>query len=203
MALLLTESADKDNTEDWIGATFFVGAGISLLILSSERCKGNWLLTIAGLVIGCAAFTAVSVYFAFFWSDRANIMLKLVGWIGILLFGLCGTWKIAGFVRDLASRKPRVVVDEEGLIVRGERVKWDNVLHVKRDNYQWVIVTDDCEERIAHAKVPKRWVMWLNYRFYRATVFVPYLEYRGSEADFAKQCQHFRNLHAANKKPNE
>lgn len=161
-------------------------------------CRNHW-VSLMGYFFGMVGMTAASAAI-FAINPQYPILFRIVGLIGVILFGFGGMIAIVQRVILFFNNKHALEMDEEGLVVRGMRVYWKNVVEIQQfDKYQVMVATNDCKERIAQAPRPKRWLMKLNYLMYNAVIFIPNVDIPGNYRDFLSQCNKYRSTLA---KPN-
>lgn len=122
---------------------------------------------------------------------NSPVFIHIIGWVGIVFFGLCG---VVFLYRELRFRGgSQAVITDEGLYIMGECVPWSVVTEIKTwkqldDTQGLVVVTTNCEERIAAAPWWKRWNMRLNYKQYGAVYYIADEMFEGSREAFAEAC---------------
>lgn len=124
------------------------------------------------------------------------IFTHVIGWIGIVFFGLCG---IILLYRELRFRGgSQAIITDEGLYILGEYIPWSVITAVKpwgqlHEFQGLAVMTTNCEELIAAAPWWKRWNMRLNYKQYGAVYFIPNEMFEGSREAFIEACMRIIN----------
>lgn len=113
------------------------------------------------IVLCCIALVTVSILCVL----EAPIWMKIIGVIGIAFFGIGG---VVVFYKSLTG-KHGVSVDDNGIYVNGDFVKWVNVTEIEKvcilhEEEMLVVRTNDFEQRLAQApNMFVRWTLKSNY----------------------------------------
>jgi hypothetical protein len=94
-----------------------------LIVVRAPRHKLLFLLTLSGVMVAASGGLVIG-----HWVPP---LTELVGWIGILFFGLCGGWILS----KLFSHRISLIIDRDGLLDNSSalpagRIPWDQIARI-------------------------------------------------------------------------
>lgn len=168
------------------------------MIRQPEFTQKSWIKRLK-LLFACAFILFASYVCAT--AEKAPLhhsitWMHIIGWIGLVFFGIC---TLAILYRELRFRGgAQAAIADEGLYIVGECVPWSVVTEIKiwKMNNQrlgLMVMTTNCEERIAAAPWWKRWNMKYNYKHYGAIYLIANETFNGSCEAFIDACAPYIN----------
>lgn len=142
------------------------------------------------IMIVCCLF-CVQHDFSNDFRHRSNIVVSIVGWIGIIFFGFGFIYVLYKNIRYALQGRGMVVIADKGLYVRDEFVAWESIIGIYGHKQYVIIETDDTEERLLRAS----WWTRLNYRMVGAMVTISDFDYDGSQEEFTAILKQQIELH--------
>jgi hypothetical protein len=93
---------------------------LSVIVIKAPRLKLLWLIVLDVGMVGASAWLAL--------SHAVPPLTEIVGWAGILFFGLCGGWILS----RLFSHRISLVLDRNGLLDNSSalpagKISWDQI----------------------------------------------------------------------------
>lgn len=151
------------------------------------------------LLLACGlAYLTFQCGFCAFHNDTP-LFLKVVGWIGLVVFGGGGVFELYQSITIRSRGLHRVTICDEGLYLWGELIPWSAIegfepLKVKnlQINNQYLVRTNNCEEVIANTRNRiKRWSRRRSLRSYGAIYVLDSDYIDGSIESFVALCNEY------------
>lgn len=133
------------------------------------------------------AFTTISIHFVL----ETPLRLKIIGAVGIVFFGIGG---IFALYKSLIGKTN---VDENGIYINGDFIKWANVTEIEKirisKEEMLVVRTNDYDQRLAQAtNIFDRWILRSNYKRFGGFLFINNLSVDGTLDDFQELCIEYK-----------
>lgn len=150
-------------------------------IFNNKWAKLIKLLVYTILLIVASAYCAT--------NPATPLLIKIAGWVGMFFFGIGGMYAFVRDFRNILKGESCVQILTDGLLIDKTLIHWDNIVGFRTCNGGILVFTNNVEERLAEARIIKRWNIKFSLWVSKTDILISELEFEGTCNDFITQCQ--------------